>query len=198
MLKQSSNRAAKRLRAWDAFGHRQRRWLVLSSIVVAASTSGPRPPIVGNWSPSIPLGIYVTVTEEPAAGRLVEFPLPIVSTQKTFARHRLLLKPVLAGPGDHVDTTSESLWINGRRIAPIHTTDSHGRPLPVWRANRTLQPDEFFVYSARVPNSLDSRYYGPIRRDQITAVRVPLWSWGELTETLAVDLRPHTDTQNPK
>lgn len=136
--------------------------------------------VVMNLSPSISLGLYVAVDDEPAVGRLVEFRLPDATRDAApYLRHRVLLKPIAAGPGDLIDTSGEVLWINGRRIAPIHTSDSQGRPLPVWRAKRVLEPDEFFVYSGRVPNSLDSRYYGPVRRSRIIAVRVPLWTWGD-------------------
>jgi type IV secretory pathway protease TraF len=52
-----------------------------------------------------------------------------------------------------------------------------GRSLPLWRDNRVLGPDEFFVFSDRIPNSFDSRCYGPIRRQQIDAVRKPWITW---------------------
>ncbi len=167
-------------------GNRCRRWvtpLALFVTLLSASTLLPKRLVVLNLSPSLPLGFYCAVSVEPAAGRLVEFRLSAQPVDgERFARHRVILKPILAGPGEHVDTTGDLLWVNEKLVAPIYTKDSNGHPLPVWRANRALEPDEFFVFSARVPNSFDSRYYGPIRRSDILAVYVPLWTLGEPVE----------------
>jgi type IV secretory pathway protease TraF len=40
-----------------------------------------------------------------------------------------------------------------------------------------LAHDEFFVFSNRIPNSFDSRCYGPLHRQQIEAVRRALMTW---------------------
>jgi type IV secretory pathway protease TraF len=92
-------------------------------------------------------------------------------------RNWYILKPIAAGPGDHVDTMGRWLYINGRKIAPIYTHDEKSRLLPHWRADCVLGPHEYFVYSSRIWNSFDSRYYGPISLSQIAAVRVPLLTW---------------------
>jgi len=139
--------------------------------------------IIFNASPSIALGFYIACDHEPGLGELVEFELApefcgTLGSPNRSRRALRVLKPIAAGPGDHVDTTGDWLVINARCIAPIFTVDSEGRPLPIWRARRVLNPDEFFVFSSRVPNSFDSRYYGPIRRADIIAVRRPLWIWG--------------------
>ena len=89
-----------------------------------------------------------------------------------------ILKPVVAGPGDRVDTTSAWLTVNGRPVAPMPpATDGSGRPLPAWRARRPLRAGEFLVVSTRIANSFDSRCYGPVTAGQIAAVRVPLVTW---------------------
>jgi len=49
-------------------------------------------------------------------------------------------------------------------------TDIQGSLLPIWPDRRVLNADEFFVFSGRIPNSFDSRCYGPIQRTQIDAV----------------------------
>lgn len=139
--------------------------------------------VVLNLSPSIAPGLYVAVDAQPVAGQLAEFPLPqtfrgaFPECSACAREDTLILKPIAAGPGDHVDTTGGWLVINGARLAPIHTHDSQGHAVPVWRAKRVLCSDEFFVFSVRVPNSLDSRYFGPIQRTDIVAVRAPLVTW---------------------
>ena len=130
-----------------------------------------------NLSPSVACRVYVLADAEPVIGNLVEFRTKELFGSGYLCPHGTILKPIAAGPGDHIDTTGESLFINAERVAPIFTRDSEGRPLPVWRVNRVLERDEFFVLSTRVWNSLDSRYLGSIRRNQIVAVRVPLSDW---------------------
>ncbi len=139
--------------------------------------------IVINTSPSVAPGIYLRVDERPALGRIVDFRIParawpyIRERTGHTGQHWYILKPIAAGPGDRVDTMGHWLYINGRKIAPIYTHDEQGRLLPHWRADCVLGPHEYFVYSSRIWNSFDSRYYGPIRHSRIAAVRVPLLTW---------------------
>ena len=88
--------------------------------------------------------------------------------------HRLtILKEIAAGQGDVVCTQAGALTINGRWRAPVLERDPRGRQLPQWRGCRALAKDEFFVFSDRIPNSFDSRYYGPVKRAQIVGVFQP-------------------------
>ncbi|MGA2233755.1 MAG: S26 family signal peptidase [Tepidisphaeraceae bacterium] len=140
--------------------------------------------IVINTSPSVPSGLYLRSTAAPAVGQIIDFRIPQAARNYIETRTGqngedwYILKPIVAGPGDRVDTTGECLLINGRQIAPMPPThDTAGRSLPVWRDKRVLAPGEFFVFSDRIPNSFDSRCYGPIPRQQISAVRKALIVW---------------------
>lgn len=150
---------------------------------VAASLVADRQ-IVVNISPSVAPGFYVKSSATPAVGSIIDFRIPesargyIQARTGYGGRDWYILKPVAAGPGDRVDTTGTALFINGREIAPMPSErDTAGRPLPVWHMAHVLGPDEFFVFSDRIPNSFDSRCYGPIHRAQIAAVRRPLVTW---------------------
>ena len=156
--------------------------IVLAAMAMASTVANRQ--IVINTSPSVQPGLYVRSTEPPRVGAIVDFRIPPSARQYVFARTGnsgadwYILKPVVAGPGDRVDTMGECLVINGRRLGPMPSqTDDGGRPLPVWRENRVLAQDEFFVFSNRIPNSFDSRCYGPIQRQHIEAVRRPLLVW---------------------
>jgi len=152
--------------------------------------------LVLNLSPSVAYRLYVLVNAEPGIGDLVEIRTPNEAFHSDFScPPSSILKPIAAGPGDRIDTTGECLFINSERVAPIFTRDSEGRPLPVWRVNRVLESDEFFVLSTRVWNSLDSRYLGSIRRHQIIAVRVPLSDW---IEGRQADATPKPPTPTPE
>jgi type IV secretory pathway protease TraF len=115
----------------------------------------------------------------PAVGTIVAFPAPQVALD--YAKRRgwsgtpvLFLKPLAAGPGDHVCVT-DHLEINGRNIAPVFTVGSDGTLLPRWNDCRKMTDGEFFAYAPRIPNSLDSRYYGPVLAADIVGVFRPLW-----------------------
>ena len=140
--------------------------------------------IIINTSPSVQPGLYLRSSTQPAVGQIVDFRIPHAARNYIEARTGLngedwyILKPIVAGPGDRVDCTGPSLFINGRWIGPMPPRfDSAGRQLPAWRQRRELGPDEFFVFSSRIPDSFDSRCYGPISRSEIASVRRPLIRW---------------------
>jgi conjugative transfer signal peptidase TraF len=166
---------------------RRHPWLsglsLLLAVVAALSLAFADRQIVINTSPSMPPGVYVKAAGEPAVGRIVDFVVPPPARGYLRARtgndgaRWYLLKPVVAGPGDHVRTAGGWLEINGRKLAPVLMQDGDGRALPRWEGDRTLAPGEFFVVSDRIPTSFDSRYFGPLTRDQIASVRRPLVTW---------------------
>ena len=152
--------------------------------IAASSVLFANRQIVINTSPSVPSGLYVRSAAEPAVGQIVDFRIP--QSGRNYIETRTgqngedwyILKPIAAGPGERVDTTGEWLLINGRQIARMPpTNDTGGRSLPVWRDDCVLGPNEFFVFSNRIPNSFDSRCYGPIKRGEIASVRRPLLTW---------------------
>ena len=152
-------------------------WAILPTLV------GHRVVVI-NTSPSVAPGLYLWSANEPTVGQIIDFRIPDFASPYVQGRTGnnggdwYILKPIAAGPGDRVDTTGEWLVINGHKLAPMPPpTDSSGRPLPVWRQSRVLGADEFFVFSDRIPNSFDSRCYGPIRRQHIETVRRALITW---------------------
>jgi len=144
--------------------------LVLGLAALAAS-----PVMLVNRSPSEPPGLYTRTSQSIAVGRIIAFRVPAlgrayVDQALPTLRHRSLLKAVAAGPGDRVCEGEGGLTINGRRRAPVVARDRLGRPLPHWQGCRALAADEFFVFSDRVPNSFDSRYFGPVSRQAVLGV----------------------------
>jgi conjugative transfer signal peptidase TraF len=172
-----------------AFATARRRRILLRLAAILLLTAilpalGAHRVLVINTSPSVAPGLYLRSSEEPAVGKLVDFCIPpaarpyVRGRSENSGENWYILKPIAAGPGDLVDTTGAWLAINGHPIAPMPPrTDSAGRPLPIWRDHCVLRSDEFFVFSDRIINSFDSRCYGPIKRKQIEAVRVPFIRW---------------------
>jgi conjugative transfer signal peptidase TraF len=144
---------------------------VLASVI-------PSPSLLWNRSESEPLGLYVRSAAAPGRGQIIAFPAPpsvlsYASGRMAYLRRIPILKEVAAMPGDTVCTLDGKLTINGAWRAPILSQDAEGRPLPQWQACRRLETGEIFVFSNRIPNSFDSRYYGPVRRGAVVGVFRP-------------------------
>jgi type IV secretory pathway protease TraF len=139
--------------------------------------------IIINTSPSVAPGLYVRSKELPAVSSLVSFEMPSAARPYMVARTGqdgagwLLLKPIVAGPGDAVDTTRGVVRVNGSVVASMPKVEEREPPVPVWRGSVVLEEDEFFVLSTRIPNSFDSRCFGPIRESDIETVRHELVTW---------------------
>jgi conjugative transfer signal peptidase TraF len=160
-------------------------------LFAAAATVGRRA-VVANPTQSVDPGLYLAVPKwtggDVAIGQLVSFRIP-EAARPYFAGHAgrpiedaggwYLIKPIIAGPGDVVDTTGDRVLVNGVDAGPIYASDSDGRALPRWRARRRLAEGEWFVVSRRSPGSLDGRYFGPIREGDVEYVRRPLVRWGD-------------------
>lgn len=149
--------------------------LGVAALAAFAAVLTHEPTFLLNRTPSEPPGIYFRTPGAPRTGAIIAFSTPAAAfpyadAQMAYLRHRPLLKAIAAGPGDHVCTTSGDLVINGRTKAAIAVQDRQGRALPRWQGCRALAADELFVFSPRVANSFDSRYYGPVRRDAVLGV----------------------------
>ncbi|PLR09262.1 conjugal transfer protein [Caulobacter flavus] len=159
--------------------------LVLAALIPAPLAVGAvfldAPLVVLNTSPSEPIGLYRRVAAQPQTGDLIAFRPP--QTAMAYLRRSQpgrargsILKGVAAGAGAQV-CASERLVVEGRVLGPIAARDRAGRLLPRWRGCRRLVAGEYVVFSNRIPNSFDSRYYGPVHRRDILGVYAPIWIW---------------------
>jgi len=144
-----------------------------------ATAGGARPLLLWNRTASEPEGLYVRGAGSVSVGALIAFPAPSAAYpyadgQMGYLRRVPILKHVAAVSGDQVCTANDRLEINGRVRAPILRHDRRGAPLPRWDGCRRLRDGEVFVFSDRIPNSFDSRYFGPVNRAEIVGVFRPL------------------------
>lgn len=161
------------------------RLIVIGLLIIGTTAAAAldAPLVLQNISPSSPLGVYRYVGGLPKPGDYIAFeaagagfgritratglPMPAIS----------ILKPAAAFPGDRVcfDPETETYQIN--EGAPIALQERHwqGRLLPIWRGCRDLAHDEYFAYAALIPNSLDSRFYGPVPRSAVIGAYRPVW-----------------------
>lgn len=167
---------------------------VVGAAAIASALPGPM--VIHNPSNSIPRGFYARTSAKPARGEIIAFQIPAMGRPYAAAHMPPLIragiiKRIAAGQGDRVCTTGpEGLAINGKPIAPIVAADQFGRSLPHWRDCRTLRAGEYFVYSDRIPNSYDSRYYGPVTTSDIIGTYRPVWTDG--------DTNPHDQNGSKK
>ena len=155
-------------------------WAVLPCGAAAAIAAiAPQPAVLWNRSESEPTGLYIRTAASPATGRIIAFrapasAFPYADNRMGYLRRIPILKQIAAGEGDVVCTQGGALSINGRWRAPVLSNDPRGGMLPQWRACRALVKGEFFVFSDRITNSFDSRYYGPVRTADIVGVFEPV------------------------
>jgi conjugative transfer signal peptidase TraF len=144
----------------------------LAVVAALAAILATSPGLLLNRSPSEPPGLYIRTGATTRPGQIIAFrtpaaAFPYADHSMAYLHHRPVLKAVAAGPGDQVCPLTGTLVINGRPIAPVARVDRQGRALPRWRDCRRMGPSELFVFSDRVPNSFDSRYYGPVQRADV-------------------------------
>lgn len=133
-----------------------------------------------NESPSLPRGLYLRdLRGEPVTGAIVAIDQP-ASVRPYLARLGMpakvrLIKRVAASAGDLVCSDGRRLRTPDRTVAvPDH--DRSGVALPVWRGCRPLGPDERLLLGD-TPNSLDSRFFGPVSVARIEGVYRETLTW---------------------
>lgn len=154
------------------------------AVATTASTIGPqsKPALVWNGSSSAPRGFYrVALKDDLAIGTWVLVRAPGWAQAMAAARRYVpanvpLIKQIAAMPGDTVCRANRKIGRKGRVIAVALARDHDGRALPDWKGCIRLAAGKFFVINTP-PHSFDSRYFGPVGRDQIIEELVPLWTF---------------------
>ncbi len=142
-------------------------------------------PFKVNGTRSLPRGIYVRTFETPRVGSIVWFPLPAAMRSYVAAfpgavawfdrPSNGLLKPVVGLAGDVICRDDVGVFsLNGRAIGRVPVAGPGG-DLPAWQGCRRLGEGELAVFSGRIPDSLDSRLYGPVAAAGAHVYR-PLWT----------------------
>ena len=110
----------------------------------------------------------------PQRGDVVVFRYPLDPKQ-------FFIKRVIGLPGETVETTADGVKVyntehpNGFELKEDTYLSSDLPPSPVQRTV-TLKSGEYFIMGDNRPSSLDSRYFGPIKRSDIVG-RVWLRGW---------------------
>lgn len=140
---------------------------------------GPKPALV-NESASLPRGLYLRRPgADPRVGDVIAVKAPVevrpYLVELGAGAEPLLLKRVAARGGDRVCSAA------GRVVTPLRAVrarshDRRGERLPVWSGCRRLAPGELFLLGDTLA-SFDSRYFGPVRRDDVAGVYREVVRW---------------------
>lgn len=161
------------------------RWAVLGVgvfVFCLGSIVADRAPALAlvNESPSLPRGLYLrdpgaaiargatVALAQPAGGRAYLGGLGMPADV-------LLIKRVAGVGGDRVCRRGGEIELAGRSL-PVRGRDRRGVVLPQWRECRRLGADELFLLGD-TPGSFDSRYFGPVRRDDVEGVFRESLTW---------------------
>ena len=87
-----------------------------------------------------------------------------------------MVKQVGALPGETVSLSGGRFRVDGRDMGPLTvlSADSQGRPLGAFPTPYTLKAGEFWLVS-HPEKGFDSRYFGPVRRTDITHTAVAIF-----------------------
>lgn len=137
--------------------------------------------VVYSGSISMPRGFYaVTPVGEIQRGDIVLFHAPESAAQLIRQNHwgprsGLLLKHVVGLPGDSVCERGGTLWLNGQSIVPVYRFYAPGKELPHASFCGRLAFDQYLLLSKTIARSFDSRYFGPIKRENILGKGYLFW-----------------------
>lgn len=158
------------------------------------------------YAPPGAIGKYLLPYEQVKRGDIIVFKHPTLITVD-------YVKRVIGIPGDHIKLVNKQVFVNGKPLTepytihqdnslnyrdnfPVGEPDYSGDPQMAARASEMLRdnvvngelvvpPDNYFAMGDNRDNSLDSRYWGMVPRDNITGKPVIVfWSYDAPTEDL--------------
>ena len=126
-----------------------------------------------NLTASIPRGIYLTSKDkELKIGDIVAFNtqnykiiLDYRNSQETF----LFCKRIVGKEGSEIKVIGNELFIDNNKISEILFLNKNNEKLPQveeFKEGYSLKENEFFLLGD-TENSFDSRYYGPVKKEDI-------------------------------
>jgi conjugative transfer signal peptidase TraF len=152
---------------------------IVVAVGAAAKTAWPDVVLV-NETPSLPKGLYLRVPDRrPSRGAVVAIAQPKAARGYLASLHMQadvkLLKRVAATPGDEVCRDRDVLRWPGGDVRAF-ARDRRGVALPSWSGCARLRPDQLLVLGDTA-TSFDSRYFGPVRRANVSGVYVEALRW---------------------
>ena len=132
-----------------------------------------------NITPSIKTGFYIKATGEIHRGDFVALCMPEPNKSVALSRGYIMtgeackgtipfLKQVLAVPGDDVKLTMDYMQVNGQRyFIKTMKKDHLGRFLVAYPRGGYKNTQGYWLIGTNSQNSWDSRYWGPVAKEQL-------------------------------
>jgi conjugative transfer signal peptidase TraF len=138
----------------------------------------PVPLVIWNASESVPIGWYFVSKRQPNIGEIAvirpaEWVQIYASSRGYLPKDVWLLKPTYAVNPSIVCRFGSHVFVNGKHVAKAKIIDKRHRLLPVWKGCRMLKLTQYFVLGHH-RDSFDSRYFGPIDKNQVVGTAFPL------------------------
>ena len=149
---------------------------LVAGLLVVVAVAGHAFGIRFNYTASLPRGLYLASDFDPTEARrwMLVAACPSDAAAEALADYLpngpcpggvIELGKAVAGlPGDRIVLDSMGVSVGGHRLpnsAPLFH-DRRGRPLSPKMGEHVLGAGEYWLYSGRVPTSIDSRYLGPV------------------------------------
>jgi signal peptidase I len=110
---------------------------------------------------------HVSLWRNPKRQQIIIFKPPFAPDQPDY------VKRVIGLPGDTVDIHDGAVWINGRKLDENYTL---GRSEPYdFKGPYKVPPNSYFVMGDNRTNSYDSRFWGPVPRNDIIGTPVMIY-----------------------
>jgi signal peptidase I len=162
-----------------------------------------------SYAPSDPITRHLLPYTEPKRGDVIVFRYPMDIRQN-------FVKRVIGIPGDHVRVVDKVVYVNGKALTEPYTQHIDPRVEPyrdnfpsqpygpvadraqemlanhVQNGELVVPPDNYFAMGDNRENSLDSRYWGFVPRENIIGKPLVIfWSYDAPTEEWAGDSGSH-------
>ena len=154
----------------------------VATFLLLSTIGGASPRYIWNASNSVPIGLYrfQPVTTLAITELVAVQPPDLLAAYLDLNGYLPLgvpmLKRVLALPGQTVCRNGLTIVVDGIDVGQAREHDGRGRPLPVWQGCRVIADGDVFVMNWQSPDSLDSRYFGPIPASAVIGTAVPVWT----------------------
>jgi type IV secretory pathway protease TraF len=148
------------------------------AFLAAKPILNPSPILIWNASESVAVGWYFVVKRQPKIGEIAVIRpagwVQIYASARGYLPQKaLLLKPIFAAQSSIICRFGQYVFVDGKLVTKAQIADKQGRQMPVWKGCIGLGPADLFLLSHH-SDSFDSRYFGPVKRDQVVGTAFPL------------------------
>ena len=160
--------------------------VALAHSLLAASAALPdiiqNPPIIINETISMTKGAYVRTgsVDDLKRGDIIAMPMNVsakdyLGAKLGYPEDTMLIKRIVGLSGDTMCREGATVTINEKSVQASRK-DTIGNDMPTWRGCRTLLPNEVILLGDH-PSSFDSRYFGPVTRQELSGTYKAVMTW---------------------